>query len=127
MVVLALSQWDKRSEMEPERETPTFVAAVNVSPGYDISTVLRPERFKWPYNPLLTQLVKDHFLGLNEAILRAFNNAAYEDAMAADSLQGLVDASAPFAGLPGWRPKLRTTTTSIPSTSCTASRPPHTS
>lgn len=99
-VVSALSAWDKRALLQPELETPTFVGAVSLSPGYDISTVLRPERFKWPYNPLLTQLVKDHFLGLNEAMLRDFNSTAYEEAMAANSLQGVVDASAPFAGYP---------------------------
>jgi len=99
-VVSALSAWDKRALLQPDLPAPTFVGAVSLSPGYDISKVLRPERFKWPYNPLLTQLVKDHFLGQNERILRAFNSTAFDQAMSASSLQGVVDASAPFAGYP---------------------------
>ena len=100
LVVSALSAWDKRAQLHPEQPAPAFVGAVALSPGYDISRALRPERFKWPFNPLLTQLVKDHFLGQNEAILRDFNATAYEKAMSASSLQTLVDFSAPFAGYP---------------------------
>jgi predicted alpha/beta-fold hydrolase len=100
VVVSALAAWDKRATLYPEKPSPTFVAAVSVTPGYDTSKVLQPDRFKWPYNPLMTTLVKDHFLEQNEQILRSFNATAYEAALAAKSLQDVLDASAPFAGYP---------------------------
>ena len=100
VVVSALAAWDKRALLRPELASPSFVGAVNLSPGYDISKALRPDRFQWPYNPLLTKLVKEHFLERNEAILRKHNNTCYEAAMAASSLQDVVVASAQFAGYP---------------------------
>lgn len=100
-LVSALASWDKRAKLFPNSiPTPSFVGAVALSPGYDISKVLRPERFKWPYNPLLTHSVKDHFLVQNRHILQTFNSTAYQLALAATSLQGVVDAAAPFAGYP---------------------------
>lgn len=100
LVVSALGAWDKRSKLHPHLASPTFVGAVLLSPGYDVSKVLQPNRFKWPYNPLLTSQVKDHFLEQNKQILVDFNATAYESALAATSLQELVDASAVFAGYP---------------------------
>jgi len=60
VVVRALSLWDKRRELNPAAKTPGFVAAVAVTPGYDTSKVLLPSRFRWPYNALMNDAVKDH-------------------------------------------------------------------
>mmetsp|Transcript_48947 Transcript_48947/g.147447 ORF Transcript_48947/g.147447 Transcript_48947/m.147447 type:complete len:517 (-) Transcript_48947:123-1673(-) len=100
VVVSALAAWDKRSIVEPHLPSPKFVGAVAVTPGYDTSKVLEPNRFKWPYNPLMAGMVKDHFLSQNEKVLRDFNATAFDAAMAAKSLQDVLDASAPFAGYP---------------------------
>ena len=37
-----------------------------MTPGYDTSKVLQPDRFKEPYNALMTFAVKDHFIMKNE-------------------------------------------------------------
>ena len=100
VVVSALGAWDKRSQQHPELRSPKFVASAALTPGYDTSKVLQPDRFKWPYNPLMSMAVKDHFLEQNKDILRAYNSTAYDNAMAASSLQEILNASAPFAGYP---------------------------
>jgi len=100
VVVSALSKWDKRALLEPHRPSPQFTAAVTATPGYDTSRALQPDRFKWPYNPLMSQMVKDHFFAFNEEILRSYDNDAYQRVMNASSLQDVVDASAHFAGYP---------------------------
>lgn len=100
VVATAVGAWDKRATLEPDRPSPSFVGVTLVTPGYDTSKVLRPERFKWPYNPMIALSVKDHFLMKNERILRKFNSTAYDAAMEAHSLQDILEASAPFAGYP---------------------------
>lgn len=39
VTVSALSKWDRRRVEHPDKDTPVFVASVDVVPGYDISTV----------------------------------------------------------------------------------------
>ena len=80
------------------RKAPSFVASISITPGYDISKVFLPERFKYPYNPLLLDGVKAHFIRDNEKVLRAFDSEAVDAALAASNLQELLDASAVFAG-----------------------------
>ena len=80
------------------RAAPSFVASVSITPGYDISKVLLPERFKYPYNPVMLDAVKSHFIRENEQVLRAFDADAVDAALRATHLQEFVDAAAPFAG-----------------------------
>lgn len=101
VVVRALSLWDKRSETHPLVPTPVFVGAITLTPGYDTSKVLRADRFKVPYNPLMNHFVKDHFVRGNEKILRELNSEAVDRTLAAETLQDLLDAAAPFAGYNG--------------------------
>jgi len=98
MTVTALSKWDRRRIDEPESNPPVIVASVDVVPGYDISTVLKRERFLWPYNDLLLQGVKDHFVLQNEEVLRKYNSDAVDKMLAASSLQEVVDEGVVFAG-----------------------------
>jgi predicted alpha/beta-fold hydrolase len=98
VVVRALSLWDQRRTLDPTSRTPSFVGAVVLTPGYDTSKVLRPTRFKWPYNPLMNDAVKDHFIRLNEDVLRAYNSDAVDATLAAADMQSFLDAAAPFAG-----------------------------
>jgi len=99
VTVTALSAWDERRARTNE-STPSFVAAIAITPGYDTSKVMQPDRFTFPYNDILTPLVKDHFIIQNEAVLRQFNSDAVDAALNATSLQEIVDAAAPFAGYP---------------------------
>ena len=87
VAVRALGLWDKRREENPSLPAPSFVASVMLTPGYDTSKVLQSDRFKWPYNPLMNDAVKGHFVGLNEGVLRAHNSTAVDEALAADDLQ----------------------------------------
>mmetsp|Transcript_11350 Transcript_11350/g.24931 ORF Transcript_11350/g.24931 Transcript_11350/m.24931 type:complete len:495 (-) Transcript_11350:1310-2794(-) len=98
VTVSALSKWDKRRIDQPDRETPVFVASIDVVPGYDISKALNRERFLWPYNDLLMQGVKDHFVLQNEELLRRHDSDAVDRMLGASSLQEVVDAGVIFAG-----------------------------
>lgn len=98
VAVSALAKWDKRRKQFPDRPAPSFVGVITVVPGYDTSKALLPERFKFPYNFLLTFSVKDHFVSRNEEVLRSFNSDAVDAALNAANLQEFVDAAAPFAG-----------------------------
>lgn len=98
VTVSALSKWDRRRVDQPDRETPVFVASVDVVPGYDISQVLKRERFAWPYNDLLMAGVKDHFVVQNEGVLRRHDSDAVGRMLGATSLQEVVDAGVVFAG-----------------------------
>ncbi|KAL9184370.1 hypothetical protein ACHAXT_002456 [Thalassiosira profunda] len=98
VTVSSLAKWDKRRREHPDRETPVFVASVDVSPGYDISKVLTRQRFLWPYNDLLMQGVKDHFVIQNEELLRSHNSDAVDRMLAATDMQQIVDAGVKFAG-----------------------------
>jgi predicted alpha/beta-fold hydrolase len=98
VVVSALAEWDRRLLLG--EKAPSFVGSVSLAPGYDISRVLLPTRFKLPYNTLLTESVKDHFIRQNEQVLRAFDNDTVNEALAATHLQELLNAAAPFAGYP---------------------------
>lgn len=98
VTVTALSKWDRRRTEEPEKKTPTFLASVAVTPGYDISKVFRRDRFLWPYHDLLMQGVKDHFVVQNEGLLRAYNNDAVDKILEATNLQEILDAGVTFAG-----------------------------
>lgn len=120
VVVSALAEYDRRryylqqqqqQEQSPEaadtapttllpRAAPSFVASISITPGYDISKVMLPDRFKYPYNPVMLDAVKTHFVRDNEQILRAFDSDAVDAALAATHLQQFVDAVAPFAGYP---------------------------
>lgn len=108
-VVSALAEWDRRIALhekeagdstKPNKIAPSFVGSVSVVPGYDISKVFRPERFKYPYNPLLVNSVKDHFVRQNEDVLRSYDSQAVDAALQATNLQDFLDAAAPFAGYP---------------------------
>ena len=98
ITVTALSKWDKRRVVEPDRPTPAIVASLDLTPGYDISKVLLRERFLWPYNDLLMQGVKYHFVIRNEELLREYDNEAVDKLMSATSLQEFVDMGVVFAG-----------------------------
>jgi len=98
VVVSALSQWDNRREERSDLASPSFVASISVTPGYDTSKALRPARFKFPYNDILSPMVKYHFVVQNEKLLRKYDSDAVDAVLKAKSLQDLVDAAAPFAG-----------------------------
>ena len=98
ITVTALSKWDKRRVVEPDRPTPALVASLDLTPGYDISKVLLRERFLWPYNDLLMQGVKYHFVVKNEELLREYDNTTVDKLMTAKSLQEFVDTGVIFAG-----------------------------
>ncbi|CAB9520242.1 Alpha beta hydrolase [Seminavis robusta] len=98
LVVSALAEFDRRRLQG--HSAPSFVASASIVPGYDISKVFLPERFKFPYNPILTESVKDHFVRQNEDVLRQFNNHAVNEALSATNLQEFLNAAAPFAGYP---------------------------
>ena len=98
VTVTSLSKWDRRRIVEPERPTPAIVASLDLTPGYDISKVLLRERFLWPYNDLLMQGVKDHFVVRNEEVLRAHDSATVDRLLNATSLQEIVDLGVTFAG-----------------------------
>lgn len=87
VTVTALAAWDKKRLLFPEKKTPSFVGAITVTPGYDTSKVLQPDRFKPPYNALMTFAVKDHFIMKNEKVLRTFNSEAVDAALEAETLQ----------------------------------------
>lgn len=96
VTVTALTKWDMRRQ--EGLRSPSFVASMSIAPGYDVSKVLHPERFLFPYNTLLLGGVKDHFVRQNEALLRAFNSTAVDEVLAANNLQEFVDAAVPFTG-----------------------------
>ena len=98
VTVTSLSKWDRRRIELPNRPTPAFVASLDLTPGYDISTVMNRERFLWPYNDLLMQGVKYHFVVQNEELLRAHDNEAVDKILGASSLQEIVDMGVKFAG-----------------------------
>jgi predicted alpha/beta-fold hydrolase len=98
LTVTALRKWDKRRKDSPHLASPSFVASMAITPGYDISRVLQPDRFKFPYNDILTLQVKQHFVLQNEKVLRHFDSKAVDATLRANSLQEFVDAAAPFAG-----------------------------
>lgn len=98
VTVTALSKWDRRRVAEPEKPTPAIVASLDLTPGYDISKVLLRERFLWPYNDLLMQGVKDHFVVNNEELLRAHDSGTVDRLLNATSLQEIVDIGVIFAG-----------------------------
>lgn len=101
VVVSALAEFDHRRDVLGEgTTTPSFVASISITPGYDTSKVLLPTRFQFPYNNILTQSVKDHFIIQNEVVLREFNSPAVDAALQATHLQEFVNAVAPFSGYP---------------------------
>ena len=87
VTVHALAEFDKRRIEDPLRRTPVFVGATTLTPGYDIQKVMLPERFKWPYNPLMTLAVQEHFILQNEKILRDFDSASVDAALQTKNLQ----------------------------------------
>lgn len=98
LAVTALSKWDRRRAEHPERASPAIVASVAVTPGYDIATVMRRERFLWPYNDVMLRGVKEYFVLNNEEVLRAHDNDSVDRLLNASSLQEIVDVAAVFAG-----------------------------
>lgn len=101
ITVHGLSTWDAQrtaASADAISKVPIFVASIAITPGYDTSKALHPDRFGFPYNGILTPLVKNHFILQNEAILRGFNSEAVDAALAATTLQEIADAAAPFAG-----------------------------
>jgi len=121
VVVSALSKWDYQREHHHRDDysyarrrngitsfvdnnnnnntkIPSFVASVLITPGYDTSKVLLPKGFRFPYNDILTPMVKQSFVKQNEKILRDFNSDAVDATLRATTLQEFVDAAAPFAG-----------------------------
>jgi predicted alpha/beta-fold hydrolase len=98
-VTQRLPQSSPSQQQHPyRRPAPTFVASVSVTPGYDISRVLLTERFKNPYNYIMTQAVQDHFVRYNEDLLRDYNSPAVDAVLQAKTLQDLLNAAVPFAG-----------------------------
>ncbi|KAL7537031.1 hypothetical protein ACHAWF_005638 [Thalassiosira exigua] len=98
VTVSGLSKWDKRRAERPEEDAPSFVASVDVSPGYDISKMLSPDRFLWPYHDLLIRGVKNHFVLRNEELLRSHDSNAVDRILNATSMQSIVDHASAFAG-----------------------------
>eukprot|EP00538_Stauroneis_constricta_P013044 CAMPEP_0119563008 /NCGR_PEP_ID=MMETSP1352-20130426/22213_1 /TAXON_ID=265584 /ORGANISM="Stauroneis constricta, Strain CCMP1120" /LENGTH=612 /DNA_ID=CAMNT_0007611531 /DNA_START=196 /DNA_END=2034 /DNA_ORIENTATION=- len=98
VTVTSLSKWDRRRWEHPDQPSPSFVASVSITPGYDISRVLGRDRFLWPYNDVLLPGVKDTFVLQNEALLRQFDSDAVDSMLAATNLQDFVHAAAPFSG-----------------------------
>lgn len=95
VVIDGLGVWDARRRAGDE-SAPSFVAAVAVSPGYDISTCL--ERFRWPFKELLLHNVQSHFVKSNEEVLRKFDADAVDKCLRTNSLQRFLDHAAPFTG-----------------------------
>ena len=98
VVVRSISVWDKRRLESPSSSVPSFVASSLLSPGFDTSKVFLPSRFKWPYNPLMNDAVKKHFVLQNEAVLRRHNDSAVDKALGAKTMQEFLEATAPFTG-----------------------------
>ena len=96
--ITALSKWDRRRVEYPNRPSPAIVASVAITPGYDIATVMKRERFLWPYNDVMLQGVKEYFVMNNEEVLRAHDNDSVDRLLNAGSLQEIVDVAAVFAG-----------------------------
>ena len=74
------------------------MASVAITPGYDIATVMKRERFLWPYNDVMLQGVKEYFVMNNEEVLRAHDNDSVDRLLNYCSLQEIVDVAAVFAG-----------------------------
>lgn len=98
LTVTALSKWDRRRIEKPEMKSPAIVASLALTPGYDISKVLLRERFLWPYNDVLLQGVKEHFVLNNEEMLRSHDTESVDKLLNASSLQEIVDVAVVFAG-----------------------------
>lgn len=98
LVVTALAKWDRQRTVNSHVDTPVFVGAISIAPGYDISKVLSRERFLWPYNDILLERVKEHFVLQNEPVLRSHDSDAVDQVLAASNLQEIVDAAVTFAG-----------------------------
>eukprot|EP00615_Pteridomonas_danica_P012783 CAMPEP_0114338818 /NCGR_PEP_ID=MMETSP0101-20121206/7295_1 /TAXON_ID=38822 ORGANISM="Pteridomonas danica, Strain PT" /NCGR_SAMPLE_ID=MMETSP0101 /ASSEMBLY_ACC=CAM_ASM_000211 /LENGTH=327 /DNA_ID=CAMNT_0001471537 /DNA_START=203 /DNA_END=1183 /DNA_ORIENTATION=- len=94
LVIHGLGTWDHRLKMGIK--APSFVAAVSISPGYDITNALL--RFTWPYEPLLLYNCKQHFVCQNETVLRSFDSDAVDRALESQTLHGFLEASSPFSG-----------------------------
>lgn len=95
LAINCCSRWDERRNAG-DTEAPHIVAGIAICPGYDLRQCMG--RFPEPYQSILLQAIKDHFLQRNAAVLQSFNKAAYDRVMATSNMQGFVDEAAPFAG-----------------------------
>jgi predicted alpha/beta-fold hydrolase len=88
------AEWDYR--LSKGLKAPSFKAAISVAPGYDLTNCFL--RFDWPYDKLMLHNCQQHFVTQNEKVLREFDSDAVDRALSADSLQGFLEACAPFTG-----------------------------
>jgi len=127
VTVSSLGKWDKRRSMHDQQEqqkdqqqtknehnnenngataattkatdiAPTFVASISVTPGYDISRAMNPQRFAFPYNDVLTYNAQEFFVIQNKHVLQPYHPTAYEAALNATTLEEFINVVAPFAG-----------------------------
>jgi len=86
-----------------DRQPPHFDGAAALYPGWDIfrgGCITRVDPFT---SRMLVQAMQGYFLSRNEAVLRAFDAKAYDDAMATKSFEEFMDHAAVFAGYPSGR------------------------
>lgn len=91
----AVGKFDERRK-HGDMSAPSFVATSCLCPGYNLETCFMG--FKFPYNYICVSSVKSKFLHDNEPILRDYDAASYEKALASADLQSLLSHVAPFAG-----------------------------
>jgi len=97
LVVEGLGKFDRR-RAEGDNTAPSFVAACCLCPGYNLETCF--DRFAFPFAQMCLANAKSMFVGQNEKVLRAYDEATYEKVMGSTSLSSMLFAAAPFAGYP---------------------------
>lgn len=101
--VCSVAEWDRlRSQNKLDQygyPAPHNIGGIMcTSAGFDTSRCFR--RFPWPYNGLLAECVKDHFIRRNEELLRKVHGDEVVDRiLSIEDIQEFVDEVYPFAGL----------------------------
>jgi len=102
LVVSGLGKFDARRRAG-DASAPSFLAAGDLYPGFDIAPGGCMMRVKPPFGSILLSSMKGFFLQPNEEVLRGYDSGAFDAAMAAKTCDEFMDAIATFAGYPSGR------------------------